>query len=162
MKAEIQVADGATVAICTLCNGKFAIEPRKPKHNPIYCPHCKAGLVMTNEEGDYINMYWAPLLTHTARKIGEAFHVSQFPSQAIAEQWAAFEKEHPPEDILDIAKRLFFSLGQNHHNEHLGGLVFRQIMVMARKQDKFKETKSGLSSSEIEVQFVEAVDPWKQ
>ena len=162
MKAEIQIADGATIAICTLCNGKFAIEPRKPKHNPIYCPHCKAGLVMTNEEGDYINMYWAPLLTPTARKIGGAFQVSQFPSQAIAEQWAAFEKEHPSEDILDIAKRLYATLERNQAGGKLGGLVFRQIIVMARKQDQFKENQSGLSSSEIEVQFVEAVDPWKQ
>ena len=131
---EIQVAEGSSEVVCPNCGAVIQVinDTRKKNQNEIYCygtegSPCGAALILTDDNGDDLNLWWASFKTQVDYWIGELFDVNRFPSRPIASQWARFQKGNKPEVILAAAKRLAKRLKESKTN--IGDSAWRQVMA---------------------------------
>ena len=132
---EIQVADGSSQAICSSCGTTIPVinDPRKKAHNYLHCPACGIALILTNDDGEDLNLWWASLKTPLDRQVARLFQVARFPSRAIADQWGRFQQSHDAAMILASARRLAKTFQEKNKGGRLGDVAWRQIMASVGK-----------------------------
>ncbi len=93
MSVQILVEPDSEYATCTNCGERIPVSSRVAE-NWAFCQACDAPLVLLNAAtGKAMYQTWAELGSHLEQRMGPAFGVSRFPSEAVARSWKAFEKK---------------------------------------------------------------------
>ncbi len=120
MTVTILVEPEADHASCSNCGERIPLSRRK-QDNWEFCLSCDEPLVLVDAStGQELNQTWAALESPLEKLTAQAFDVSRFPSQAVAQSWKAFEKKYPREVIeeaIGICREAYARRGQKCWSE---------------------------------------------